>query len=98
MRKPQVQVPRAFADAPAGGTEQHDRDFVQLLLLAVADPVVRATLFNEADKQLATNAVTSIPLFQKPTQLGYRDTITGVQDNPTQDGFTWNIEDWSYTP
>jgi len=25
-----------------------------------------------------------IPLFQKPTQLGYRNTITGVQDNPTQ--------------
>ena len=24
-----------------------------------------------------------VPLFQKPTQLGYRNTITGVQDNPT---------------
>ena len=42
--------------------------------------------------------MTVIPLFQKPTQLGYRDTITGVQDNPTQDGFTWNIEDWAFTP
>ena len=54
-------------------------------------------LFNAADLQLATNNVTSIPLFQKPTQLGYRDTIAGVQDNPTQDGFTWNIEDWTYS-
>jgi ABC-type transport system substrate-binding protein len=61
------------------------------------DPAVRAQHFNEADKQLATNDVTVIPLFQKPTQLGYRDTITGVQDNPTQDGFTWNIEDWAFT-
>ena len=38
-----------------------------------------------------------IPLFQKPTQLGYKGTIGGVKDNPTQDGFTWNIEDWTYS-
>ena len=56
------------------------------------DPVARAALYNAADKQLATNDVTVIPLFQKPTQLGYKNTITGVKDNPTQDGFTWNIE------
>jgi peptide/nickel transport system substrate-binding protein len=62
------------------------------------DPTIRASLFNQADLQLATNDVTVIPLFQKPTQLGYRQTITGVRDNPTQDGFTWNIEDWSYNP
>jgi peptide/nickel transport system substrate-binding protein len=61
------------------------------------DPVKRAALFNQADVQLATNDVTVIPLFQKPTQLGYKDTIGGVVDNPTQDGFTWNIEDWTYS-
>jgi peptide/nickel transport system substrate-binding protein len=61
------------------------------------DPAVRAAHFNAADKQLATNDVTIVPLFQKPTQLGYRNTIAGVQDNPTQDGFTWNIEDWTFT-
>jgi peptide/nickel transport system substrate-binding protein len=59
------------------------------------DPVKRAALYNQADVQVATNDVTVVPLFQKPTQLGYRDTISGVQDNPTQDGFTWNIEDWT---
>ena len=63
-----------------------------------ADPATRAQEYNAADRQLATNDVTVIPLFQKPTQLGYRDSISGVQDNPTQDGFTWNIEDWTYTP
>jgi ABC-type transport system substrate-binding protein len=62
------------------------------------DPAVRAAHFNQADQQLATNDVTVIPLFQKPTQLGYRNTIAGVRDNPTQDGFTWNIEDWTFTP
>ena len=38
------------------------------------DPAKRAAQFNQADQQLATNDVTVIPLFQKPTQLGYRDT------------------------
>ncbi len=61
-----------------------------------ADPVARAALYNQADQRLATNDVTVIPLFQKPTQLGYRNTIKGLVDNPTQDGFTWNIEDWTY--
>jgi peptide/nickel transport system substrate-binding protein len=61
-----------------------------------SDPAARAQLYNDADKQLATNDVTVIPLFQKPTQLGYRNSIRGLVDNPTQDGFTWNIEDWSY--
>ncbi|MEX1008840.1 MAG: peptide ABC transporter substrate-binding protein [Acidimicrobiia bacterium] len=59
------------------------------------DPVKRAALYNEADLEVATNVVTVVPLFQKPTQLGYRSTISGVRDNPTQDGFTWNIEDWA---
>jgi len=62
-----------------------------------ANPVARAALFNQADLQMAQNDVTTIPLFQSPTQLGYKASIHGVQDNPTQDGFTWNIEDWTYT-
>jgi peptide/nickel transport system substrate-binding protein len=61
------------------------------------DPVRRADLYNQADLRLATNDVTVVPLFQKPTQLGYRNTISGVKDNPTVDGFTWNIEDWTLT-
>jgi len=61
-----------------------------------SDPVQRAAYYNEADARLANDDVTVIPLFQKPTQLGYRNTMTGVRDNPTQDGFTWNIEDWTF--
>jgi peptide/nickel transport system substrate-binding protein len=61
------------------------------------DPAARAALYNQVDQQLAQNEVTVIPLFQKPTQLGYKSTITGIRDNPTVDGFTWNIEDWTYT-
>jgi len=61
------------------------------------DPTKRAALYNQADARLSTDSVTVIPLFQKPTQLGYKGTIGGVVDNPTQDGFTWNIEDWTYS-
>jgi peptide/nickel transport system substrate-binding protein len=61
------------------------------------DQTARAALYNQVDQQLATDSVTVIPLFQKPTQLGYKSTITGVQDNPTQDGFTWNIQDWTFS-
>jgi peptide/nickel transport system substrate-binding protein len=95
-------------DAKAGNCDYSGQNYTKVsdpkvdeLLNATdqeTDPAARAALFNQADLQLATNDVTVIPLFQKPTQLGYRDTITGVQDNPTQDGFTWNIEDWSYNP
>lgn len=60
------------------------------------DPATRAGYYNQVDQRLATDDVTVIPLFQKPTQLGYRNTIKGMVDNPTQDGFTWNIEDWTY--
>ncbi len=60
------------------------------------DAAARASLYNQADAELAHNAITVIPLFQKPTQLGYQSAIAGVRDNPTQDGFTWNIEEWAY--
>jgi peptide/nickel transport system substrate-binding protein len=62
------------------------------------DPSARAALFNQADRRMASDDVTVVPLFQKPTQLAYKSTIGGVVDNPTIDGFTWNIEDWTYTP
>jgi peptide/nickel transport system substrate-binding protein len=80
-------------------TKVKDPQVDQLLNAAdkEADPAVRAQLYNQADAQLASNDVTVIPLFQKPTQLGYRNTMKGLVDNPTQDGFTWNIEDWTYT-
>jgi peptide/nickel transport system substrate-binding protein len=97
----------AKKDAKAGDCDYSGQNYtkvrdpqVDALLNATdkeSDPVARAQLYNQADQQLATNDVTVIPLFQKPTQLGYRNTIKGLVDNPTQDGFTWNIEDWTYT-
>ena len=36
-----------------------------------------------------------LPLYQKPTFFAWKDTIQGVEDNPTQYGPTWNAGDWS---
>jgi peptide/nickel transport system substrate-binding protein len=95
------------AKAKAGDCDWSGQNYTKIqnptidALLAQAngtvDPAARAALYNQVDQQLARNEVTVIPLFQKPTQLGYKSSITGVRDNPTIDGFTWNIEDWSYT-
>jgi peptide/nickel transport system substrate-binding protein len=54
----------------------------------------RAALWNQADKYLAAG-VPILPLFQKPTVLVYKNTIKGVTDNPSQSGFTWNMQAWS---
>ena len=83
---------KIFGDALQSRINALSNDFVNR-----DDPAQRAQYYNQVDQQLATNDVTVIPLFQKPTQLGYRDTIKGMVDNPTQDGFTWNIEDWTYS-
>jgi peptide/nickel transport system substrate-binding protein len=80
-------------------TKVRDPQVDQLLTAANAetDPVKRAALYNQVDQRLATLSVTSVPLFQTPTVFAFKNTITGAIDNSTQDGFTWNIEDWTFT-
>lgn len=50
-------------------------------------------LANMADAVMARDLV-SIPLYQRPTFLAYRAQVQGLIDNPTAEGFTWNIGDW----
>ena len=60
-----------------------------------ADEGKRAALYQQADEVLATEAVASIPLFQKPQALAHKDRLVGLRNNATSDGFTWNIEEWA---
>lgn len=60
----------------------------------LVDPAERAAAYNEADALMAED-LPIFPLYQKPTFFAYKDTIQGVQDNPTQFGPTWNAGDWS---
>ena len=66
----------------------------QLLAQAntTADPTARAALYNQVDQQLASNEVTVIPLFQKPTQLGYKNTkyLTKIVFLPERNGGYWS--------
>jgi peptide/nickel transport system substrate-binding protein len=60
---------------------------------AELDPAARAGLVNAANAILAAD-VPTIPLFNRPALLVYRDRLRGARNNPTNQGMVWNIEDW----
>jgi peptide/nickel transport system substrate-binding protein len=57
------------------------------------DPVERARLMNEADALMAED-IPILPMYQKPTFFAYDKTLQNAIDNATQDGPTWNAEEW----
>jgi peptide/nickel transport system substrate-binding protein len=58
------------------------------------DPAKRAALVNKAVKLMSANTP-RFPLYQKPTFLVYKTKIKGLKDNPSLQGPTWNVMDWS---
>ena len=54
----------------------------------------RLALIKRVGKVLA-NDVPMIPLFQRPTYFVYKSAISGLVDNPTSQGPSWNAEGWS---
>jgi peptide/nickel transport system substrate-binding protein len=62
---------------------------------AELNPVKRASLFQAADKILAS-AVPQFPLYQRPVPLIYKSGIVGMKNNPAIAGPFWNIEDWRW--
>ena len=61
---------------------------------SIVDPAERAAAFNEVDELLAED-VPVLPLYQKPSLFVWHDGIQGPKDNPTNQGPTWNVEDWA---
>ena len=59
------------------------------------DPSKRARLFQRADALMA-NDVPSIPLYARPNPLVWRSAVTGMKNNPSNVGFTWNMEEWGW--
>jgi peptide/nickel transport system substrate-binding protein len=53
----------------------------------------QADIGNQMAEVLATD-LPVLPLYQKPTFLGIRDTFTGVEDNSTNEGPFWNSHVW----
>jgi peptide/nickel transport system substrate-binding protein len=59
----------------------------------VLDEAARAAALNRVDAQLAAD-LPAIPLYQRPTVVAYKSGLQGVVDNPTDEGWTWNLGDW----
>jgi peptide/nickel transport system substrate-binding protein len=70
-----------------------DRLFEQAT--AELDPTRSATLANQIDRKL-WEGLPSIPLFQRPTFIAWRDTLRNVAENPSLEGPLWNAEAWGY--
>ena len=58
------------------------------------DPTQQAADANAADA-LLWDQMATIPLYQKPTFLGYRSSLQNVQDNPSIQRPTWNTDRWA---
>jgi glutathione transport system substrate-binding protein len=61
--------------------------------LASFDPAKATELGNQIDQQITTDMAT-IPLYQKPTFIAWRNTFGNIADNSTQDGPFWNANLW----
>jgi peptide/nickel transport system substrate-binding protein len=59
------------------------------------DPAKSAALANRIDRRL-WQGLPSIPLFQRPTFIAWRDTLRNVADNHTVEGPLWNADTWGY--
>jgi peptide/nickel transport system substrate-binding protein len=58
------------------------------------DPVKQASLLNQADVILS-NGLPTLPMYQLPTILSYvKGKVNNLQDNPTNEGPSYNSEDW----
>ncbi len=79
-----------------GGSENYSghcsRPLSRLLIGsdAILDEAARAAALNAVDAQLARD-LPAIPLFQKPTVVAFRNALHGVVDNPTDEGWVWNL-------
>jgi peptide/nickel transport system substrate-binding protein len=64
---------------------------------AQLNPTTRTGDYEKAASILA-NDLTVIPLYSPPNILVYKSAIKGMQDsaNPTQEGPTWNVEQWHW--
>ena len=59
------------------------------------DPAKRMKLFQQASALIA-NDVPSIPLYARPNPLIWKSAVLGMKNNPSNVGFSWNIEDWKW--
>jgi peptide/nickel transport system substrate-binding protein len=69
-----------------------DKMFKQAI--AELDPAKAAELANQID-QILWEDMPTIPLYQKPQLLAFRDTFTGIGENLSSQGPFWNAGSWA---
>ncbi|QNG37756.1 ABC transporter family substrate-binding protein [Geodermatophilaceae bacterium NBWT11] len=74
------------------GTAEIDELFAQFQV--EPDPDAQAELGNQIDA-LLWGQVATVPLYQKPTFIGFQSSIGNVEDNSTQAGPLWNSDLWT---
>jgi len=74
------------------GTAEIDDLFAQFQV--EPDPDAQAELGNQIDA-LLWGQVATVPLYQKPTFIGFQSSIGNVEDNSTQAGPLWNSDLWT---
>jgi peptide/nickel transport system substrate-binding protein len=57
------------------------------------NPKKRLALINRVGSTLGKDVV-MIPLFQRPTYLVYKTSVSGMVDNPSSQGPSFNAENW----
>ena len=72
-------------------------DVDKWLATAASSPDLNEQLknLNMADAQISKDAYT-LPLYQKPTLIAYKNVLGNVRDNATAAGPTYNLEQWGF--
>ena len=88
---------RALSNAEHPVSEVHDAGREPSLVAQFQvepDPDAQAELGNQIDA-LLWGQVATVPLYQKPTFIGFQSSIGNVEDNSTQAGPLWNSDLWT---
>jgi peptide/nickel transport system substrate-binding protein len=82
--------------SPSNYTEYCNQKVTSLLKQSdvTLDEKMRTKLVNQADVIMADD-IPMIPLYQRPTYFVYKSNITGMVDNASSQGPSWNAEAWS---
>ncbi|MXW76147.1 MAG: ABC transporter family substrate-binding protein [Acidimicrobiaceae bacterium] len=56
----------------------------------------QAELLNRADA-LMWQSLPNVPVYQLPFFLAWNDSLINLEDNPTLESFTWNLEEWAFS-
>jgi peptide/nickel transport system substrate-binding protein len=60
------------------------------------DPTKRQADYEQADL-LMSNDIPAVPLYSQPSIMVWKKGISGMTNNPTNVGFSWNMESWAWT-